>query len=49
MKTWNHGIIGPFKAYCNNSSSPLHPVQQKLIEETVQHNRSVTRDPSKPK
>jgi len=29
----------PVLAYCNNSSSPLHPVQQKLIEETVQHNR----------
>merc|ERR1711973_458349 len=29
----------PVLAYCNNSSSPLHPVQQKLIDETVQHNR----------
>merc|ERR1711936_484027 len=29
----------PVLAYCNNSSSPLHPVQLKLIEETVQHNR----------
>merc|ERR1719244_1734909 len=29
----------PVLEYCNNSSSTLHPVQLKLIEETVQHNR----------
>lgn len=27
------------QAYCNAHSSPLHPVQQKLLEETVQHRR----------
>ena len=32
-------ITNTLQAYCNNSSSPLHPVQLKLIEETVQHNR----------
>ena len=27
------------QAYCNAHSSPLHPVQQKLLEETMQHSR----------
>merc|ERR1719229_1278027 len=30
----------PVKNYCIAHSSPLHPVQQKLIEETLKHTRS---------
>ena len=29
----------PVKDYCIQHSSPLHPVQKKLIEETLQHTR----------
>ena len=29
----------PVKNYCIAHSSPLHPVQQKLIEETLKHTR----------
>jgi len=30
----------PVKDYCIQHSTPLHPVQKKLIEETLQHSRS---------
>ena len=29
----------PVKDYCIQHSTPLHPVQKKLIEETLQHTR----------
>ena len=35
----NMSSIHVNQAYCNAHSSPLHPVQQKLLEETVQHRR----------
>ena len=29
----------PVKDYCIQHSSPLHPVQKRLIQETLQHSR----------
>jgi len=30
----------PVKDYCIQHSTPLHPVQKRLIQETLQHSRS---------
>ena len=35
----------PVKDYCIQHSSPLHPVQKRLIEETLKHTR-VSSQPS---
>jgi hypothetical protein len=37
----SYELLDPVKEYCIKHSTPLHPVQIKLLEETLKHPRVI--------